>query len=66
MRIFFNEQQLETNATSLLGVMEEQQLAEKKGIAVAVNEEVIARAQWEELPVAEDDTILVITAAAGG
>lgn len=66
MRIFFNEQQLETDATSLLGVMEEQQLAEKRGIAVAVNEEVIIRAQWEDLLIAENDAILVITAAAGG
>ena len=66
MRIFFNEQQLETNETSLFGVMKEQQLAEKKGIAVAVNDEVIPRAQWGELSVAEDDAILVITAAAGG
>ena len=66
MRIFFNEQQLETDATTLLGVLEEQQLAEKNGIAVAVNEEVIARAEWKDLCIAENAAILVITAAAGG
>jgi len=66
MRLFFNEHPMETGSASLLEMLDEQRLSEKKGIAVAVNDAVIPRSRWEETLLAENDSILVITAAAGG
>jgi len=66
MRIIFNEKQVETSAGNLNGLLEEMHLSDKTGIAVAVNESVIPRKQWPEKEICENDTILVITAAAGG
>jgi sulfur carrier protein len=37
-----------------------------KGIAVAVNGEVVARGSWEETTLAEDDRVEVLTAIGGG
>lgn len=37
-----------------------------KGIAIAVNERVVARTNWETYPVNDFDKILVIKAAQGG
>jgi len=66
MRIFFNDQHIETGSVSLFELLDEQHLAGKNGIAVAVNDEVIPRTRWEETPLAENYNVLVITAAAGG
>ncbi len=37
-----------------------------KGIAIAINEEVIPRNQWETVFVKENDHVIIITATAGG
>ncbi|ARA94979.1 MAG: sulfur carrier protein ThiS [Bacteroidetes bacterium] len=37
-----------------------------RGIAVAVNEEVVRRARWGEVTLAAGDTVEVITAVQGG
>ncbi|GAB4205869.1 MAG: sulfur carrier protein ThiS [Bacteroidia bacterium] len=39
---------------------------EKKGIAVAVNENIIPKQEWKNYLIKDNDTILVITAAQGG
>ena len=43
-----------------------QNLLEKKGIAIAINNEVVPRSEWEMTNFKENDQLLVITAAAGG
>jgi sulfur carrier protein len=40
--------------------------AERKGIAVAVNGAVVARAEWAERVLAADDRVLIIQATQGG
>ncbi|MDE5633736.1 MAG: sulfur carrier protein ThiS [Muribaculaceae bacterium] len=36
------------------------------GVAVAVNDKVVRKSQWEETPLMQGDRILVITAVCGG
>lgn len=66
MRITFNDESIETTATVLTALLEERQLAGKTGIAVALNECVIPQSRWAATELNERDSILVITAAAGG
>lgn len=44
----------------------EKEIADKSGIAVALNEDVIQKDHWEETLLSENDRILVITATQGG
>ena len=41
-------------------------LAEVPGVAVAVNESVIARRAWADYRIQANDQVLIITATAGG
>lgn len=66
MQVQFNDQFIETTASTLLGLLEEQALSAKTGIAVAVNDLVVQRHLWESKTLNEQDVVLVITAAAGG
>ena len=66
MQIRFNELLLETTASNLELLLEEKALLHKTGIAVALNDLVIQRARWQATALNEHDTVLVITAAAGG
>lgn len=66
MRIFFNEESYETGCTDLLSLLREKNLADRTGIAVAVNDFVVTSGGWPEKQLSENDKILVITAAAGG
>jgi sulfur carrier protein len=52
--------------SSLMGLLAGQGLAERRGIAAAVNGEVVPRAQWEKRMLAERDRVLVIRATQGG
>ena len=66
MQLTFNDQVIQSEASTLKELLEEQQLSHKTGIAVAVNDRVVQRARWEAEILSEHDVILVITAAAGG
>jgi len=52
--------------SSLHQLLEDQQLVEKKGIAVAVNNKVVPRMQWAEFKLNQNDKITVIRATQGG
>jgi sulfur carrier protein len=56
---------LATGAT-VAGLLRELAQAERKGIAVAVNGAVVARAEWAKRALAADDRVLVIQATQGG
>ena len=51
---------------SLQDFLRENGLHETKGIAVAINEQVITRKDWPATPLQPNDSILVIKAAQGG
>ncbi len=51
---------------TLVALMRELGLADTKGVAAAVNGEVVPRASWESRGLAEGDSVLVIRATQGG
>lgn len=56
-----------TTTSHYLGeLMAEINQAHGEGIAVAINQEVVAFDQWEQTPLQENDQILIITATQGG
>ncbi len=67
MRITINNQiyQFDEN-TTLDNAIHSLQMEEKKGIALALNEEIIPRSQWKETVLTNEDKIIVIGAVAGG
>ena len=51
---------------TLLDLVRELALAERKGVAIAVNDTVVPRATWPNHALAEADRVLVIQATQGG
>ncbi|HZG00351.1 MAG TPA: sulfur carrier protein ThiS [Chitinophagales bacterium] len=67
MRIELNGEPLETtDDLSLFQLLAEHQLDQRKGIAVAVDNNVVPRAQWNETVLEDGKKIVVFTAAQGG
>ncbi len=67
MRIFLNDQPREIAPGSTLAeLLRELGLAERKGVAVAVNDAVVPRSEWPAQPLAEGARVLVIRATQGG
>jgi len=67
MHITFNSEPQEIPAALLLiDLLETKELNNKKGIAVAVNGNVIPRQNWSDTQLSHNDSILVIKAAQGG
>lgn len=51
---------------SLLDMLREIHLADPKGIAIAVNEEVVPKNTWNKRSLQHEDKILIIKASQGG
>lgn len=54
------------NSISVFELIHHLQLIDKKGIAIAVNEEIIPKSQWEVYFLSASDKIIIIHATAGG
>jgi sulfur carrier protein len=54
------------NAATLTQLLGEVGLAERRGVAVAVNDAVVPRSTWASHSLAEGDRVLVIQATQGG
>lgn len=65
MEILFNQQPLQVSATNLLALSLELQLP-ASGIAMAVNNRLVPRTQWQEFLLQDGMSILVIKAVCGG
>ena len=65
MKIKINNKETEVNATILSELAAELSLPEK-GVAVAVNNRIVTRADWNQTEVKEGDNIVVIKAVCGG
>ena len=65
MRILFNQQPLEVSATNLSDLSLELQLP-TSGIAVAVNNRLVPRTNWQDFLLQDGMSILVIKAVCGG
>ena len=67
MEIIFNNQKEKcTEPVSLEELMKQKGMFEKTGIAVAVNLKVQSKNEWNNLEIKEGDSIIVISATAGG
>lgn len=50
----------------LIALLKQLSLAEKSGMAIAVNAAVIPKIEWDEFLLQENDEIIIIEAAQGG
>ncbi|MES2630191.1 MAG: sulfur carrier protein ThiS [Bacteroidota bacterium] len=67
MEVFLNNSSIPLPENrSLIALLQQADLSEKKGIAVAVNNQVVPRLQWGETELKEADSITVIKATQGG
>lgn len=65
MTITVNRQQVETQATLLSQLADELKLP-AQGVAIAVNNKMIPRTEWNKFQLSENDSIVIIKAACGG
>ena len=67
MEVIINHNKTELKETSsLFSLLQLQDLSEKKGIAVAVNNKVIPRSKWDSHILNSNDSITIIKATQGG
>lgn len=67
MKILVNGKETELTAENkLISLIQLLSLQEKKGIAVAVNDEVVMKKNWSETNLKQNDKVLIIQAAQGG
>ena len=65
MKLRVNSQEVETEVQTLQEFSQELELA-LNGIAIAVNNRMIPRAEWESFTLSENDSIIIIKAVCGG
>ena len=65
MKLKVNDKEVETGATNLSQFSQEQNLP-TSGIAVAVNNRMIPRTEWDAFILNDGDSILIIKAVYGG
>lgn len=67
MTVYLNNKPVEVETNSHVAtLLHKQGLANAGGIAVAVNNTVIPKSDWENTPLNENDKLMIITATAGG
>ncbi len=66
MKVLFNKQTIEIAVNTTLAQMLQKQGVEGEHIAVAINQVIIKRTNWEETILNDGDKILVIGAVKGG
>ena len=65
MKLRVNSQEVETEVQTLQEFSQKLELA-SNGIAIAVNNRMIPRAEWESFTLSENDSIIIIKAVCGG
>ena len=65
MRLKVNDKEVETGASNLSLFSQEQDLP-ATGIAIAVNNRMVPRREWDSYTLHEGDSILIIKAVCGG
>ena len=65
MKISVNNKEVETGANSLLQLSQQLELPQA-GIAVAVNNRMVPRSEWEHFVLHENDELIIIKAVCGG
>ena len=65
MKIKVNNKEVETGANYLLQLSQQLELPQA-GIAVAVNNHMVPRSEWEHFVLHENDELIIIKAVCGG
>ena len=65
MKIRVNNKEIETGASFLLQLSQQLELPQT-GIAVAINNRMVPRAEWEHFVLNENDELIIIKAVCGG
>lgn len=65
MKIRINNKETDVQAESILDLAKELSLPER-GVAVAVNNRMIPRTDWQQTALKDDDNIVIIKAVCGG
>jgi sulfur carrier protein len=65
MKVTVNNREVETTASNLL-LLSQQLNLPLAGIAVAVNNRIVPRAEWENFTIAQGDSLIIIKAVCGG
>ena len=65
MKISINNKEVEAGATLLISLTEELALP-ARGVAIAVNNRMIPRTDWNKFALIKGDSIVIIQAACGG
>lgn len=67
MTVYLNNKPVEVETNShLAALLRKKGLTQTGGIAVAINNTVIPKGDWENTPLNENDKLMIITATAGG
>ena len=66
MKIRANNEAVDLKTNGLLELLNILRITEKKGIAIAVNDQVISKKEWSEFVLKNDDEVIIIEAAQGG
>ncbi|GAB3647328.1 hypothetical protein GCM10028791_09110 [Echinicola sediminis] len=51
---------------TLSGILQAKQIKAERGLAIAVNQEVVPKSKWDNFQLKDNDTILIIKATQGG
>ncbi len=65
MKIIINNKPTETNATNVAELVKELSMPDR-GVAVAIDMQMVQRTDWEETTLKENDNVTIIVAACGG
>ncbi len=65
MKVRINNNEVETQATTVAELAQEQKLPEK-GVAVAISNEMVPRTEWAQHALKEGDDIVILKAFCGG
>lgn len=65
MKVRINNNEVETQATTVDELAQEQKLPEK-GVAVAISNEMVPRTEWAQRALKEGDDIVILKAFCGG
>lgn len=65
MKVRINNNEVETQASTVAELAQEQKLPEK-GVAVAISNEMVPRTEWAQRALKEGDDIVILKAFCGG
>lgn len=65
MKVLVNNKETELNGSTVADLVRELALPEK-GVAIALQNRIVPRTQWEQQSLQEGDSLVIIKAACGG